>query len=494
MRKYFWWLLGFFSFALLFYADGLRHFFYQDDLFHLHISQAKDLSDVVAFFNPINEFGYQIYRPLGTQVVFWLMQSFFGLNHTAFYLLILLLLSSNTTLLYGLLRSKISRLPALLLSLFYLTHHQNIGVVYFLSVVQLSLALFFTLISLHMIRRQKAGWQWQTYLLYVATLLSQEIALLNAVILPILLYMQSPKLLRAQWRYVVALLGTMVAYLGMRFYFINHQIFSDNTHYAISLYPADLINNLVWYGLWFLSVPEYVINFVGSGLRPLPPLFGQYARETWLTLSIVATSVVVIFNLVYRYFFAKFWHHCWYLACFVLSLAPVLVFPWHKYVYHLPIASVFMVLWLTSFIAYAESSPVKNPVSPTKHWQKHIIPLILVVLLVGSISTNLIDRRHSYNYQRGALSAKMLQQIDWNRLQSGNHLILVKNDPNFQVFSSDWGNTSSQAKIILKDDLFFKLVSGNPNLVVNYEDDLDPSAAQTLVEQENTYVVTALSR
>jgi hypothetical protein len=396
------------------------------------------------------------------------------------------LLSTNTTLLYGLLRPKVSRLVAILLSLFYLTHHQNIGVVYFLSVVQLSLALFFTLISLHLLRRQQPGWQWQTYLLYVATLLSQEIALLNALILPLLLYVKSPSLLRRQWRYATALTITMLAYLGMRFYFINQQIFSDNTHYVISLHPTDLLNNLFWYGLWFLSVPEYVINFVGSGFRPLPPLFGQYARESWLTLSILATSSAAILIIIARHFWSKFWQHIWYPVCFVLSLGPVLVFPWHKYVYHLPIASIFLVLWLGWFIALLEK---QNSI-----WSKRIVPALLIILLVGSISTNFIDRQHSYNYQRGALSAKILEMIDWSKLSTGSPQILVKNDPNFQVFSNDWGNTSSQAKIVLKDDLFFKLVSGNQNLRVSYEDDLLKEEKSELDAKQFDFVLTAPAR
>jgi len=446
--------LSLFAIALVFYSDAFSHFFYQDDLFHFQISRAESLQEAAAWFNPINEFGYQIYRPLGTQVVFFVMQSLFGLNHSAFTLLIILLLSTNSWLIWLLLRHKTTPLLALLLSVFYLTHHQNIGIVYFLSTVQLSLALFFTLLALHTIRRKPKFWQVKVWLLYIVAIFCQEISLLNSLIFAILLWLEAPVQIKKQWRLILALGLTTLAYLAMRFYFINAQIF-DNEHYQISLNLKSLLNNSVWFGLWLLSVPEYVVNFVGSGLRPLPPLFGQYRLESILSLSVLAVSASVFVQLSRKALQQP--KSLLYFACFLFSLAPVLVFPWHKYVYHLPIASVFVLLYLAELLGQKASK---------------FAPLLLALLIAGAVTTNFIDRSTSYNYQRGKISGHFKRSVAWEQLSQGSPTILVANDPDFTVFSPEWGNTSTQAKIIFKDNLFFTLLSGNEQLRVIYEDDL----------------------
>ncbi len=463
--------LSLFILALVFYFDAFSHFFYQDDLFHFQISQAESLSEAAAWFNPINKFGYQIYRPLGVQVVFFIIQTLFGLNHSAFTLLTLLLLSGNAWLIWKLLMRKTYPLAAWLLSVFYLVHHQNIGIVYFLSTIQFELALFFTLVSIHLLHYKKKGWQWQVYLLYVATLFSQEIAMLNAVILPLLLYITNPTAAKKNIRLWGSLLGTLLAYLVMRFYFINTQIFIDHSHYVVSLNPKDWLVNLGWFNLWMLSVPEYVINFVGSGLRPLPPLLGQYRLESILSLSVLTVSAGVFLQLSKKIFTKP--KNLVYLLCFLLALAPVLVFPWHKYVYHLPIASVFVLLFLAANLGQ----------KPTK-----TTPLLLLLLIAAAVITNLIDRSTSYNYQRGAISAHFKRTVDWSKLRTGPQKILVQNDPNFVVFAADWGNTSTQAKVIFKENLFFTLQTGNEQLEVIYEDDLP---ADTVNPADYDYTVVA---
>jgi hypothetical protein len=134
-------------------------------------------------------------------------------------------------------------------------------------------------------------------------------------------------------------------------------------------------------------------------------------------------------------------------------------FPWHKYVYYLPIATVFILLFLGRSLA-----TIKH-----RAW----IYLMLLCLIGSAISTNLIDRKTSYNYKRGVLAENFRKNINWSTLKNGPKTVLISNDPTFTVFSKAWGSTSSQAKIIFKDHLFFTVVSQNPEIKVVYEDDLE---------------------
>lgn len=443
-----------FVFTSLFYSDAFKHFFYQDDIWHFYISKASSITDFLAFFDPINKFGYQIYRPLSTQVLFFFFQSIFGINHTIFQLLLFLILSTNAFLIYEVLKKYTKGSFAFLLSIFYIVHHQNIGIVYYLSTMQLSIALLFTLLSIREIQEKRNKWQLKVFVFYVLAILCQEISLLNSIIFIALIFMENKQNLKVQKKLIVALLFTTLAYLIFRFYFINQQVFGNN-HYQISLNPKTILNNLFWYSLWMMSVPEYLINFVGSGFKPLPPLFGQYKLETILSSIILLINTLVFAILWVKNKNKKF---LIYLFCFAFSLAPVLVFPWHKYVYHLPIASVFILIFFSKIIA--------------KPKQGDIYYLLIALLIVSSIVSNFIDRKTSYNYKRGVSAQKFKENVDWEILQSGKKNILVANDPTFVVFSKDWGSTSSQAKIVLKENLFFTMISKNDELRVFYEDDL----------------------
>jgi hypothetical protein len=444
-----------FAFAFIFYFDSFKHFFYQDDIWHFYISKISSLKEFFEFFNPINKFGYQVYRPLSTQVFFFLFQNIFGLNHAIFQFIVILLLGINSFLIYEILKKYTTTIFAFLLSIFYISHHQNIGIVYYLSTIQLSFAVLFTLLSIKQLQEKKNNWQIKILIFYILSIFCQEISLLNSIIFIGILLVEDLKNLKIEKKLILALLFATISYLIFRFYFINQQIFT-NDNYHISLNPKTIINNLFWYGLWMASIPEYLINFVGSGFKPLPPLFGQYRLESTLSLLILLINLSVFTVLLSKVKNKKL---LIYPLAFVLSLAPVLVFPWHKYVYHLPIASIFILIFCGKIIGRPKKS---------------IVYLILIAALIfSSIISNFIDRRTSYNYKRGVTAQNFKENIDWKILKSGQKNILVLNDPTFTVFSKDWGSTSSQAKIVLKENLFFTILSNNYGLQVFYEDDLE---------------------
>lgn len=443
-------------FACLFYSDAFKHFFYQDDIWHFYISSATSFKEFLEFFNPINKFAYQTYRPLSTQVVFFGFQNMFGLNHTIFQLLSILFLSINSFLIYGILRKYTKGGFAFLLSIFYIIHHQNIGIIYYLSTIQISIALFFTLLSIREIQEKRKRWQIKVLFFYLLAIFSQEISLLNPIIFIILLFLENKKNLKIQKKLIISLLSITMVYMLFRFYFLNQQIF-ENTHYQISLNPKTILNNLFWYCLWMMSIPEYMINFVGSGLKPLPPLFGQYKVESILSLIILLINTLVTAILLIK---SKKNKKTWlYLCCFVFALAPILIFPWHKYVYYLPIASVFILIFFSQAIA-----------KPKKIGFYYFL---ITLFIVSALVTNFIDRKTSYNYKRGVLAKNFQENIDWSSLANGEKTVFIANDPTFVVFSENWGSTSSQAKIIFKDNLFFTVLSKNEKIQVIYEDDLE---------------------
>lgn len=71
MRRYFFYLF----LILLLYFPALKLGFAQDDFFFLKISSANSLKEVFNFFNPLTQGSFPFYRPLGTQLYFYLFRS-----------------------------------------------------------------------------------------------------------------------------------------------------------------------------------------------------------------------------------------------------------------------------------------------------------------------------------------------------------------------------------------------------------------------------------
>jgi len=98
---------------------------------------------------------------------------------------------------------------------------------------------------------------------------------------------------------------------------------------------------------------------------------------------------------------------------------------------------------------------------------------MLFLLLIGAITANFIDRQTSFNYNRGKTAAMIKNNFAFEKVANGEKRVLIKNDPTFEVFSKEWGSTSTQAKIILSNQLGLDLMTGNDNLKIFYEDELN---------------------
>jgi len=83
-RKY-WYFTVIILIVLFLFYPSFSNFFTHDDFFHLYISRANSLGDILDFFNLYeNKYGYGSYRPLSTQL-FYFMGTFL-FNRNSFYM------------------------------------------------------------------------------------------------------------------------------------------------------------------------------------------------------------------------------------------------------------------------------------------------------------------------------------------------------------------------------------------------------------------------
>lgn len=313
----------------------------------------------------------------------------------------------------------------------------------------------FLLLGLINIIEKNKNWQIKTILFYWFSLFSQELAVFFSFIFIIFIFLKNKKHFLKFKKTIVLLLSITIFFIFFRFYFVNKSLF-QNVHYYVSFSPKKILNNLLWYIFWSFSVPEFIINFIGNNFKPLSPLFTVFKRQAILSLFVLSVNL-----LIFAYFFIKSKDKkriFLYFLCFLFSLFPVLIFPWHKYVYHLPCAMVFIYLSIAVSIRYFKSSS--------------LVFVLLIFMLISVLTTNFIDRQTSFNYKRGKTAANIRKNLELKKISFGEKKFLIKNDPSFEVFSQDWGSTSSQAKIILNDQIGLQLMTGNNQLKTFYEDEI----------------------
>src|SRR3989304_6842531 len=72
------------------YYPALNNFYTHDDFFHFKISNATSLKEFLSFFDPIHApEGWGFYRPLTTQVLYFVIRNLFNFNPIAAHLLAL---------------------------------------------------------------------------------------------------------------------------------------------------------------------------------------------------------------------------------------------------------------------------------------------------------------------------------------------------------------------------------------------------------------------
>ena len=83
------WLIIIISFAILIFCPAFNNFFGADDWYHLRLGQIQSVKEFINYFSFIeNDQTAAFYRPLSTQVFFFLMQKLFGLWALPWYVFV----------------------------------------------------------------------------------------------------------------------------------------------------------------------------------------------------------------------------------------------------------------------------------------------------------------------------------------------------------------------------------------------------------------------
>lgn len=328
------------------YLPSLQYGFSQDDFIHLSASQANNLGEFLTFFNPFARYpDIFFYRPLATQVYFFLNTAFFGLNPLPFHLEALLLHFANAVLFYFLVK-RLWHNPrlAVISALFYTISAAHFLSLYYISAFQQLARTFFLFLSIFAFCEYQQSKSFTRYLVSILTfilaLLSKETSLILPVLLVFLEALRqkqfSPGLVKKLVKPLSAFFLVASIYLGLRFTGFG-TVFGDGSYQFISS-AGELAQNFKWYVLWSFGLPEILSTYPGLKQYHLAQFIKDFPQAFWILLMFVITLVCGVISLFRRRLLG--FSIVISFAIFIVALSPVLILKEHKYPQYLDLAFV----------------------------------------------------------------------------------------------------------------------------------------------------------
>lgn len=312
------------SFFLFFPAFGT--YFHQDDF--IHMTYSDSLAKVFSSFNLFTKGDFPFYRPIPTQIYFYFLKYFFGLNPFPYHVVNFILFTLNICILYKL-SSYLTKnsIAGIFSSLFYAINSTHIAPLFSPAYCHELFLVLFSLLSVYSLATNKLR---TSIIFFILALMSKE----TAVVLPGILFITY--LYRKRKFPPIKELKIIILYAAISiFYFFSHALFygfASSSSYKVIL-GKQTMQILFWYFLWALSVPNIFIDFLLPRLRinsvwyqvagvNSPAFFIFFGAFCFLLLILVIWSIKRIKGSLQLCLFSLSW--------FVISLLPLIIFPLHK--------------------------------------------------------------------------------------------------------------------------------------------------------------------
>lgn len=476
-------LLLIFLISFILFSPSLFTFFTNDDFFLLKISQAGNLKEFLNFFNLTRgPDGLGMYRPLTTQVFYFLGWKLFNLDPLGLHIIsfgvffaVVYLVYRITYVLLSNFESRITNNVSLLAAFLYSVSATHFGHLYYLAAFQeLGLTVFFLLSVLTFINFLEKSAKVQLFisvLFFILSLLSKE----TAVVLPLVLVLVY-WFFRAQKRTDLSIrkfIGSTVPFfLILSSYFIIRVFFygiTSGDSYIWDFSPR-VLNTIFWYGLWSFGLPEMLVDFVGPGLKFNPNLLKFWSREIIPIFILFGTILAQIGYLMIKNY-KKLINRksliliLFCISWFIVTLSPVLFLPLHKFTYYLTVPLVGISVAVSYLLATIHSSPITI--------------LFLAIWLSLSILTLTLTHK-SHWITRGATVAKNVHKyFEENELTLTTYRTIAFY--NTQEDSDLPWKPSSLLKVVLSDQNYFK-VFWNDKYTAKYYDLLEVIAEKDAIK------------
>ncbi len=439
------------SLSVLVFLPALFNFFSADDWFHLRLVQINSCQEFLNFFSfGKTDQSAAFYRPMSTQLFFFGFYKLFGLNsifYFGFGLVLFGLIIWN--LIKFLEELKFEKKTIWVATLIYGLSASNFARINFVSAYQELLVGLFTLLGLRFYIKKN----WWFVVFGIMALLSKE----TAIIFGGLMMLVDWKLKENPFKkikYYLPIVLSSIIYLVLRFG-IFKTVQGDSYIWDFGL--KKVLNTTMWYGFWSIGIPEFMVDYVGSGLRVVPKFFSDFGIWAKIFLSEIGVLFLSILGLIIfgiKKLGKNLDKFVWGILFFGISLLPVIFLPWHKFSHALTLPLIGMAIILGEIYSLNKNKILK-------------IFFLVAFLILNLSSIYNLNQKH-YSVTRGEISKKVFNYFEQNypEYPKDKSFVFV-NDTNPEV--KQWGSSKQIAYALSSSD-FFKVFYKNKNIKVYYED------------------------
>lgn len=468
MKKHFFALLIIFC-SLLLFSPALTNFFSGDDWFHLKVVQISSIGEFLNFFNPVpNEQSIAFYRPIPTQLLFFVFYRLFGLNVFFYHLFVFGVFALSLYLFYSLLlKLKVSKKASLLALIIFAFSHTNFTRLYFLSAAQETMMVLFILLGLHShLKKHNLKQNLLTSFWFVAALLSKD----SAIVFPLLIFLLDwyrEKKIYFKRNSGFVILTLIYLYIRLFLFGFNNTIGGDES-YTLSFSPRVTVNSFYTYMLWLLGGAELLKDYMSGPLSIINRFYMDFGVWGKIMLGLLATEGFGLVFITIKNIKKINWLQWGSLAVLFITTLPFLFFPNHKF-------AIQLTMPLMAFATFVGILLEK---------QRRLIAtaFIIVFMILNLVSIALTSSTH-YSVQRANISQKVYQYFQENYflLQNSTNIVFL-NAKGSEASPTTWGS-SKQVFHALMGETYFQVVYPDLNLRVYFEDLLD---GEDLPNEDNT--------
>lgn len=331
------WVLAILCVCFVLFFPGFFTYFSQDDFIHLSFSLSAD--KVLKSFNIFQKGEFPFYRPIPTQLYYFINYSLFGMQPFWYHIVNFILLCVNIILVYRLVKqitcNAFIGLIAVAIFAINSTHFAPLyspAYVHELFYVLFSTSVVYFFVK-HMQKMNNRDLLF-SYGFYILALMAKETAVVIPFILVLLyLMLQKSKKVLQRFIFFIGYFVILAIYLFGHFFYYG---IAQSSSYKIII-GKETFNILIWYFLWALSTPNILIDFIGPGARVNNLFFTITGIQGYIYLlsfiCVLVIGILLIFfvrkklvstssSLSRQFISGILW--------FIIGLVPLIIFPLHK--------------------------------------------------------------------------------------------------------------------------------------------------------------------
>lgn len=437
-------------FSIIIFSPALGNFFWGDDWFHLRIIQISNFQEFFNFFSfQSTSQSTPFYRPISTQLFFFSFNNLFGLNAFPYYLFLIMVFALSLWLVnIFIFLITTDKKISLMATFIYGISATNFPRIYYLSNLQEVLMTIFLLASLIFYFKNTFKNTILSLLFFILALGSKE----TAIVLPLILFIFNH--LNKKYSFVRLWSYTLISliYLVVRLVYWNTNG-KDTYSFDLSLFKA--VNTFGWYTLWSFGVPEFLVDYIGSGFKILSRYYQDFQLTGYILLTLTAltlTSFLALIISVIRkidkilFFFITF---------FSIGLLPVIFLPWHKFAYELTLPMIGFSAFL-ALLLVKKGKPVLLSIG------------FFIFFCTLNLFTIFLDYQRHQSVTRSIISYKVYKYFKetYPVPLENSYFEFINDTPTVNQY---WGSSKQIDQAVSQSNLF-KVLYKDLRYVVYYED------------------------